>query len=321
VQNGGLLVITTAHTYIILGTGTATNPYLPPRLYMGNVGVLSYDEIETVGSTLYAFTNKKKAISFDPSAGYTEIGFPIGDQFLKVTTGGISTALYTPGNCFVTWYEGDSTDTALYVSDGAVGWFRFSPVSPPESGSLWSPRAAIVGGTSAVQSIEVTTGITKLLIGPPVGTPGPILMRNSSVNTDVVAGVATSYPAWDVKGSIGLCESGEVAEIAHIGLKSTAVGARPTVSLLLDEIQAGVTVDGVTTAFDPLSITSEDPPTLDPSVTMYSDRYSALQNGICPKCENFQLKVDYGTQAFPDELLKFAVYGAKFEERNAGASR
>jgi hypothetical protein len=40
-----------------------------------------------------------------------------------------------------------------------------------------------------------------------------------------------------------------------------------------------------------------------------------LQNGFCPKCENFQLKIDYGSQNAPDELLKFAVFGAKFGER------
>jgi hypothetical protein len=48
---------------------------------------------------------------------------------------------------------------------------------------------------------------------------------------------------------------------------------------------------------------------------MYSDRYTALQNGIAPKCDNFQLKIDYGSQNSPDELLMFSVYGAKHAER------
>jgi hypothetical protein len=312
VQGGGLLIICAANTYILLGAGTTTSPFEAPKIYMDRVGVSSYDECAFSGSTMYAFTNSYKAISFDPSNGYAEIGFPIGDQFQQVTTGGITAALYTPGSCFVTWHEKYSGDTGLMVSDGAVGWFRYSPVSPPESGSLWSPRAAIAGGTSAVQSVETATGVFNLLIAP--ATSGPILMRDTTVFADNGA----PYPSWDVKGSIGLCETGEVAEIAHIALKSRAVGARPIVSLLLDEIQAGFTANGHTTAWDQLTLDkgrSEDPPNLEPSITMYSDRYPASSTAICPKCDNFQLKIDYGTQAVGDELLKFAVFGAVFKER------
>jgi hypothetical protein len=101
-------------------------------------------------------------------------------------------------------------------------------------------------------------------------------------------------------------------------LKSVAVGARPQVSVLLDEIAAGVTVGGRTTAWDLLPLDtghSEDPPNLPPSVSMYSDRYKANVKGVAPKCHNFLMKVDYGTQNDPDELLKFAIYGATFKER------
>lgn len=303
VNNGGLLVMTTSHVYVILGTGTASNPFYT-TMYMPNVGIMNYDALDIVGSTLYLMTNKGKFVSLDPSAGYTEAGFPIGDQFAKVTTGGISSALYNPASTFVTWHEQSSGDTAIYVADGAVGWFRFSPVASPESGYMWSPRAAIVGGTSAVQSIEVSPGISKLLIAP--ASSGPILFRDPTTNADN----GTSYPSWDVKGNIVLCQSGEVAEIAHIALKSTAVGARPVVSILLGEITATASQP-----FEPLSITSADPPTLPKSTTIYSDRYTALQNGVCPKCDHFQLKVDYGTQNYPDELLMFSVYGAKHAER------
>jgi hypothetical protein len=90
------------------------------------------------------------------------------------------------------------------------------------------------------------------------------------------------------------------------------------VSLLLDELQPGVTVDGRTSAWDVLMLDeghSEDPPNLEPSITMYSDRYRASSTAETPKCEAFQLKIDYGTQQVPDELLKFAVFGAVLKER------
>jgi hypothetical protein len=311
VNNGGILVICTSNTYIILGTGTASNPFYA-TMYMRNVGILNYDAVDVVGSTLYMFTGKGKAVSLDPGAGYVEYGFPIGDQFKSVTTGkGAKTltgapvgALYSPASTYVTWAELSSGDTAVYVCDGAVGWFRYSPTASPESGFVWSPRRVIVGGTSAVQAIETTPGISQLLIAP--ASSGPILFRDSSVHTDN----GTAYQSYDVKGNIVLCQSGEVAEIAHIAVKSIAVGTRPKVGLLLGEI-----TPTSTTPFDWLEITSADPPDLPPSTTIYSDRYSALQNGVCPKCDNFQLAVDYGTQNAADEMLMFSVYGAKYAER------
>jgi hypothetical protein len=308
-QGPTLFIFGTANVYAIFGSGTQASPFLPPTIYMARVGILSYDEGEVIGSTFYMFTSTGKFVSFDPSAGYVEQGFPIGDQFAKVTTGGISQALYSPGSGFVTWHEAGSGDTAIYVADGAVGWFRLSPIASPESGYVWSPRRAIVGGTSAVQSVETSPGVFQLLIGP--AASGPILYRDLTVNTDWASGAAVAYPSWDVRGNVVLCESGEIAEIAHIGLKSTAYGGtRPKVSLLLGEIAATATVP-----FDELEITGTDPPELEESQTLYSDRYVALQNSITPKCDNFQLKIDYGTQATADELLKFSIYGAKHAER------
>lgn len=321
VQGGGLLVICASNTYIVMGNGTSTSPFVAPKIYMDRVGVMSYDECAFVGSTMYAFSNTSKAFSFDPSNGYTEIGFPIGDQFQTVTTGGINAALYTPGSTFVTWHEKFSGDTGLMFSDGAVGWFRYSPIAAPESGSLWSPRAAITGGTSAVQSVETATGVWNLLIAPRGGTTGPILMRDTTQAGDWSAGAQVPFPSWDVKGSIGLCDTGEVAEIAHICLVSQARGARPIVSLLLDEIIAGFTAPGQeTTAWDQLSLAPghhEDPPNLAPSISMYSDRYTTSSAAETPKCKNFQLKIDYGAQLFQDELLSFGVFGAVRKERIA----
>ena len=309
-QGATLFIWGVANIYSVFGDGGNTM-FGPAVLYLADVGILSYDAVALFGTNYYAFTGKKKAVMLDTGSGDIEIGFPIGDQFSKVTTGAGSAPvgkLYDPASTYVTFNEESSGDTAMYVSDGTVGWFRYSPVTSPESGFLWSPRAAIQGGTSAVQGVEVSPGISHLLIGP--ASSGPILFRDPTVNADWTAGAYQPFPAWDVKGNIVLCQSGQVAEIAHIGLKSAAVGARPLVGLLLGEISATQH-----TPFDQLSITSSDPPDLPPSETLYSDRYTALQNGVCPKCDNFQMKVDYGVQNVPDELIMFSIYGAKHAER------
>jgi hypothetical protein len=317
----GLLVWGRANLWIILGNGTAQNPFQQAALYMARCGILGYDAVTQVGSTFYAFGNTAliggnvvgKAFSLDPGAGYIENGFPIGDQFQNVTTGaggktpnsGVPLGyLYNPANTFVTWAELGSGDTAFYVADGSVGWFRCSPVASPETGFLWSPRAVMVGGTSAVQGIETQPGVMQLLIGP--ASSGPILFRDSTVSADN----AVAYPSYDVKGCIQLCLSGEVGEVAHVHVVSAAAGKRPVVGLLFGEILA--------TAAAPFSWydrTSSEPPTIAPSQSVYSDRYTMLSKGVTPKCLFFQLGMDYGTQNFPDEMLMFSVYGAKYAER------
>lgn len=310
-QGPTLFIWATTNIWAIYGTGTSSNPFTQASVYMADVGIQSYDAVTRVGSTWYAMTGKSKVISLDPSAGYIEVGFPIGDQFMDVSTGAGGYvpnsgapvgALYTPSETFVTWCEIESGDSAMYVCDGQVGWFRLAPVASPETGFLWSPRAVIVGGTSAVQGIQTSPGIQQLLVGPQ--TSGSILYRNPAVNADN----GTAYPSYDVKGNIVLCESGEVAEIAHIALKSAATGAKPIVGLLLGEIAASENAP-----FHWIEKpTSSDPPDLPASNTLYSDRYSTEDGtGNTPKCDNFQLCVDYGTQNFADELLKFSIYGAK----------
>jgi hypothetical protein len=221
-----------------------------------------------------------------------------------VQPSGLNGYLYNPASTYVTYAELGSDDTGLYISDGSVGWFRSSPIASPESGFLWSPRAAIVGGTSAVQAVETQSGVTQLLIGP--ASSGPILFRDSTVNTDN----GSAYASYDVKGCIQLCLSGEVGELAHVHVISAAVGARPSVGLLFGEILA-------TTAapFSWYDRTCSEPPNLAPSQSVYSDRYTMLSKGVTPKCLFFQLGMDYGTQNFPDETLMFTVYGAKYAER------
>jgi hypothetical protein len=302
-----LIVWTTSYIGLITGNGTTSSPFTPST-FIPDVGLLNYSAASPIGSTFYLLDNHLKAVSIDPGAGYAEIGFPIGDQFLKTTTGGLNNQIFSPVNAFVTWYEGSSGDSGLYYADGQNGWFRYSPVSSPESGFLWSPIARIEVGTSAVQSVRVQTGQfpDRLLVGPP-GASGPILMRDTTTNQDNGTPYSNCYLTM---GNIELCQSGEVAEIAHIALDSIAIGARPTVGLLLGEIKATPQVP-----FDMLQVSSADPENLPQAQTLFNDRYVAMQNGVCPKCRHFQLLIQYPVQNVPDELLAHTIYGAKHSER------
>jgi hypothetical protein len=325
VENGALMVYTTAGVFLILGTGTSSNPFYA-TLYYDKVILAGYDAFDTIGNTHFLMESNLKVSSiavqypFNPQTGYTEIGFPIGDQFMKVTTGGISSTLYNGSGTFLSWNIANTTDTGMYVADGSVGWFRMSNAAPPESGLIWSPRAAIYGGTSAVQSIEVSPGVFKVLIGPPSGG-GRIRMRDTTATIwgDLPAPTPGGgqpliypYPAWDVKGVILLCSTGQEAELAWIATKSLAVGSRPTIGLLFDEI-------GSTQAlpFSILQPTNQDPANLQQSTTAYCDQYKCLQNGFTPKGDCVSIKFDYGSQEYADELMDFQIFGAKEELKPA----
>ena len=39
---------------------------------------------------------------------------------MKVTTGGVSAALYNPANAFLTWNIANTADTGMYVADGEI---------------------------------------------------------------------------------------------------------------------------------------------------------------------------------------------------------
>ena len=314
VDDGGLLVFTTSGIKIILGKGTSSDPFYESS-WCDKINLGGYNVLDVLGTEIYLMESNKKVSSlqikypFDPQSNYSEVGFAIGDQFQKVTTGDIDTALYDPASSYLSWNIAFSGDTGMYVADGSVGWFRMSNAGSPESGTIWHPRAAIAGGTSAVQSVETSPGVFTLLIGP--AADGPILQRDQTGT--VFKDNGTAYPAWDAKGVQILCATGQIAELAHIATKSMAVGARPTLGLLMNEIKAVA----ATLPWNILQPTCSDPPSLPPSRTVFSDRYSCDQNGFAAKGDCCLIKFDYGAQAFGDKLLDFQIYGSKEDERKA----
>jgi hypothetical protein len=315
VQNGGILVFTTGGVYIILGTGTAANPFYT-TVYYASVSITGYNAVSVYNNSVFVMESNFKVSTlaieypFNPQTGYTEIGFPIGDQFEFVTTGGFNAALFDPATAFVSWNIQSSKENAMYVSDGAGHWFRLSAVPQPETGWLWSPIASIEGGASAVQSIETTPGQYSLLMGPPAGTTGPILMRDSTGT--VFADNGAAYPSFDVKGVNILCSTGQWAEVVHVSAKSAAVGARPIVSVLMNEIAASTR-----RPFHPLRLDdkSNDPARTPRSISVFSDRYVLKQSGINTLGDCLLTKFDYGTQAVGDELLDWGIYARVHEER------
>jgi hypothetical protein len=327
VENGGILVFTNGDgMWIILGDGTSGNPFQAWR-YFGSVHITGYNAVSMYNNAAYLMESNGKVSQvavqypFNPQTGYSEVGFPIGDQFVKVTTGngyGALGALYNPATAFVSWCMANSMDTGLYVADGAVGWFRMSMIQPPESGLLWSPRRVIANGTSAVQSIEIAPGMHRLLLGN--SNNGIIWMRDptgESYNDPVgYSEEYQAYPSWDAKGVTLLCSSGQWAELAHIAAKSLAVGNPPVVSTLMGEIVPMPPER----PWNALDVTSNDPPDTPESLSVFSHRYALAQNNEAYTSDCILVKFDYGEQTVGDALLDWGIYASVHDERSEEAA-
>jgi hypothetical protein len=287
----GLLIYTTSDIYIETGLGTSSSPFIPPPTFQEGIGLLSYDAECVNGSTVYMMTSASRVISLDPGAGEVEVGIFIGDQF--------QLGAFSPSTAYLTFHEGSSEDMALYVSDGQTGWFRMGILAAPESGDVWSPFRAIVGGCGAVQSVEVMPGEKTLLIGP--NANGPILQRDYGVYLD--DGVA--YPMDIIIGSLLLCQPGTVAEVDFVTLDSRALGTKPTVGLLLGELSG---LENSPDFFE-LQPLVRDLPLLPAAKTLYSDRYDVAQQQNQQSCRHLQMKITWPAEGVKTELLTHTIVG------------
>jgi hypothetical protein len=328
VQDGGILVFTSSGMQIILqnpntGKFYATNYYCA-------VSIANYNAVGQFNSTMFVMESNGKVSSiaveypFNPATGYNEVGLPIGDQFLNVTTAGYNEALFDPATVFVSWNNETTAENALYVATGNGEWFRLCAISAPETGFCWSPLGTMAAGASAMQSVETTPGKYKLLAAPGVGTTGPILFRDAATNADWDAaagggaGAYVPFPAYDTKGVNLLCSTGQWSEVAHVSAKSQAYGARPVVSVLLNEIEA-VPMQGRPYAV--LQVTGPDPARGRICKSVFSDRYDLAQNGVDTLGDSILVRFDYGVQNEADELLDWGILASVHDERKEEAQK
>jgi len=299
----GLLVFTASDIYIIQGTGVSGSNIVPffSAPFLLDVGLLNYNAWTVNGAIAYMFTSDSQLVSLDMGAGVSEVGFPIGDQFLKLTTGGFDVSTFNPLTARLTWHTSGSPDKGLYVSDFATGWFRLYPTPAPETGMTWAPFAAIAGGISQVQSVETSPGIHSLLIGPPHPfIPGLILKRDDSVFTDNGA----AYDANFLLGCIVLAQPGQLAELVFLTTDSQNVGTPPSLSVKLDEINTASSG-----SFEPLPNSTDDPTQLEPSNSILSQRFYFSQTQLPALGRNLQIKVDWGDDEVQNEMLTLTVFG------------
>ena len=246
----GLIIFTTSDIFGIFGGPSIASFYSQPLV--PGVGLLSWNALDQEGGLIYLFSADGQFLTLDPSLGLTRTGFPIADQIEG----------WNPANVYVTCHE-SGNDNAVYVADGSTGWYRVNPTQAPDGGSVWSPKANIVGGCKVVQSIEVTKGVHKLLIGATTGGQ-TISKRDLTVFSDL----GTPYQADFTVGSLILAQPGQLAELAFITCDFVRTGTSPIISFLLDEISGSFTSFASSVSDPPQLYGATGGPT-----TLFSNRY------------------------------------------------
>ena len=298
----GIVVFLTDSIQVIAG-GPATSSFYTVEV-SDNIGLTSPNALDQYAGEIYFFAADSEFKIISVNLQLSNAGFPIGDKLANFNAANVYVAVQQAG-----------VDNALYVTDGATGWYRCNVHQTPGGYSgpepIWSPFANITNGCQMVQSIEVTPGIKKLLVG---ATPAyvaanggaGILERNLGVYTDN----GTMYDAFFVMGSIGLCQPGQLCILKFIEMDLSGFQYQPTVSYLLNEISGTFTQFTLAPQFDPPSLYGN---TISPQ--SYSpNRYYFSGTGSLARARHMQLMVDFGETANGDEVYNVTIFGRLFVE-------
>jgi hypothetical protein len=183
-----------------------------------------------------------------------------------------------------------------------------NPTPAPETGVSWSPPGVSASGYSAVQSIETSPGIHQLLMGPPAGG-GPILYRDNTTFADN----GSTYAAYADIGALVLAFGGQAALVYFITTDCTAVGSRPAVSVLMQNIGGHANVLAYGSL---LTGATADPPQLGPaeSQTVYNDRWWMSTTQEPAYCRYMTIEIAWPSENEPNELLAYTLFGEHYQE-------
>lgn len=281
----GLLVFLTDDVYLI--TGLDISSYYA-QLFARNLGIGNPDGVVYDGQTLYVYNSKRQLYSLTTSKT-TEIGFAVGDVLRNN---------FNPATTHMTLHRGDSTDYALYVSNGTDRYMRYYP-----DGNSWSPAAIPAMSCGVVKSVTTAPGTTQMMLLPntPTASVYQVFYRNTSLNSDKLV----PFTASATVGSLVLAQAGQKpAIVEQVGTNARRVGSLFGLSLRTDNV-AG--------SFEPILFAVDDPPNATPSTTLYTSRWYLKQtnNPVNQTISNIQLKFDWIAEDAPNELYGFYLWNSK----------
>lgn len=282
----GILVFLTSDVYAILG-GPLFDTFFPSPMVPG-VGLVHYNALDVHGGVIFMFTADNQFISMDPSGGAQRMGGPVANKL----------ELFDATKVYVTVHE-SGNDNAIFVSDGSTGWYRLNASQFPNGTQVWSPFATIVGGAKAVLSMEVTTGVHRLLVGG-TGPNQKILQRDFTTHKDN----GTAYTCFATVGSLVIAQPGQIGGLTFANVRALRVGTAPTVAFLLNEVSGTFTVFPEAQAY-PWQIYGA---TLQPT-SLFSNAYYFRAAGEPALAEHLQIKISFPAEDIQNEVLTMSLFG------------
>lgn len=282
----GILVFLTSDVYAILG-GPIFDTFFPTPMVPG-VGLLRFNALDVHGGVVYMYTADNQFISMDPSGGAQRMGGPIADKLQNFDATKVYVTVHESGN-----------DNAIFIADGSTGWYRLNPSQFPNGTQVWSTFATVAGGAGAVLSIEVSTGVHRLLVGG-VGTNKPILQRDFSTYQDN----GVSYTCFATIGSIVLANPGQIAGLTFANVRAVNVGSAPIVGFLLNEIAGAFTTFPESQPYPWQIYGATGAPT-----SLFSNAYYFRAAGVPALAEHLQIKVSFPAENFANEILTMSLFG------------
>jgi hypothetical protein len=299
----------------IIAGGPLTSSFFSVTWAPG-IGLQSFNALDVLAGEIYFYAADLQFRIMTPSLNISQAGFPIGDQLSNMPSSGNPDTSWDPAQVYVASHQ-SGIDNCVMIADGNTGWYRLNPRqagAQPQPEPIWSPYASITNGCQMVQSVETTPGVKKLLVGGNLDNK-KILYRDLTVYADD----STQYDAFFIMGSIKLASPGQLAllkflEMDFSGAPSGTTGYRPTISYLLDEIGNTAQNPSINPTFTAFTAAPQfDPPSLygkTTAPTTYSpNRYYFLGNASLARCRHLQIKVDFGTTNFGDEILNTTIFG------------
>jgi hypothetical protein len=179
-----------------------------------------------------------------------------------------------------------------------------------------------VAGTSFT-SVATSTVNGNILAVENITLGGGVLNGYARANTGVVAingataitvttspRVGSSYSANAVIGSLVLAQPGQIALVESLTTDSVATGTPLSLAVQLDEI-APVSSG----YFESLLSSVPDPTELEPSNSLYAQRFYLSQTQQPAVCRHLQVEVSFGTDTVQNELLSMTLFGGFEQEK------
>jgi hypothetical protein len=297
----GMIVFTLDDSYIVRGTDI-TNYTI--NEYVKDLGVRSYNAVDTDGSSIYVFTSDRQFVVLS-AAGMTDLG----------VTGGIADQLQSvdPTQCYVkvNRYGLDSIVRILDTVNNVYYDYNLNQQCWNLPGILQMPDCTAMG------SIEVTPGVWRLLLSSTSAGGSSLAYRDITNFQDL----GVSYAPNAVFGSIQLADPGSLAKFGACGgfaMQYTSVGTVPELSVLPNDIGCVLSNpvgSQITTAkFTSLNTPKNGfaiPPTLGNQPTGYRNLgyYYLYGRGLSAMVQNLQFLLAAPAENTALELIGFGIYG------------